>query len=378
MKIHYSDYNNCITNLACSLQKEFGIAPAHPTLEMCDKLLQKNYKNIVMILLDGMGRNILEMNLEKDGFLNSHLVDYYSSVFPPTTVAATTSVLSGLHPYEHSWLGWNCYYKEIDKNVTVFQNVEMDTKIPAADFNVANTFCPYESIIEQIKENGGNAFYLAPFVKPYPSDFSQICQRIGELCKLNAKKYIYAYWYEPDDTMHGAGCYSEVSQKLLKELERQIEALCDHLEDTLVIVTADHGHIEVRPSHSVSTDKITTGVVLTDYPKITECLIRKPSIESRALNFFVKKGMEQQFEAEFKKEFQEKYRLFSKEQVREEQLFGFGTEHPRFDEMLGDYLAVAVSNFTIFSSDKKKEEFSSAHAGLTEEEMIIPFIAIET
>lgn len=366
MNIQHPDYNNCITNLACSIQKEFGIEPANPTLKMCDKLLQKQYKNIVVILFDGMGKNILEENLEKDGFLNSHLVDYYSSVFPPTTVAATTSMLSGLHPYEHSWLGWNCYYKEIDKNVTVFRNTEMDTDIPAAEFNVAHTYCPYKSVIEQIKEKGGNAFYLAPFVKPYPSDFSQICQKIGKLCKLSAKKYIYAYWHEPDDTMHEVGCYSEVSKKILKELEYQVQELCGALEDTLVIVTADHGHINVE------------GAVITDYPKITECLLRKPSIESRALNFFVKNGMEQQFEAECKKEFGEKYRLFSKEQVREEQLFGFGTEHPRFDEMLGDYLAVAVSNFTIFGSVEKKETFLSSHAGLTEEEMIIPFIAIET
>lgn len=35
----------------------------------------------------------------------------------PTTVAATTSVMSGLQPIEHAWLGWDCYYPQVDKRM---------------------------------------------------------------------------------------------------------------------------------------------------------------------------------------------------------------------------------------------------------------------
>ena len=37
-----------------------------------------------------------------------------TSVFPPTTTAATTSMLSGLNPNEHGWLGWDLYFKKED------------------------------------------------------------------------------------------------------------------------------------------------------------------------------------------------------------------------------------------------------------------------
>ncbi|MBQ7636431.1 MAG: hypothetical protein IJS80_03890 [Lachnospiraceae bacterium] len=66
------------------------------------KLIWPDYKNIVVILLDGMGESIVKEHLEEDGPFRSHLAGIYNSVFLSTTVAATTSVLSGLQPCEHS------------------------------------------------------------------------------------------------------------------------------------------------------------------------------------------------------------------------------------------------------------------------------------
>lgn len=365
MKICYPDYKNSIANLACSILKEFGVAGGtEVSLKMCDELLQKKYKNIVILLLDGMGKCIMDGNLSKEGFFAKHLVGTYSSVFPPTTVAATTSILCGKNPVEHSWLGWDCYYKEINKNVTVFLNTESGTDRPAADFNVPWTYCPYNGVVEQIRAAGGQAYYATPFVEPHPGDFKGICARIKELCEMDGKKYVYGYWNEPDYTMHRKGCFHEDSKAILVELEKTVQELCDELEDTLVIVTADHGHMD------------SVGVAIEEYPELLQCLVRLPSIEPRALNLYVKEGMHQQFEELFRKEFGEKFLLLTKAEVRAQQLFGIGEEHPRFDEMLGDYLAVAIDDLTIYNTTEEKEYFIGVHAGLTEEEMIIPFIAI--
>ena len=367
MRICYPDYNNSTANLANSILKEFGIMDeTKPTLKLCDELLEKRYKNIVVLLLDGMGKNIIDRNLEQDGFLKNHLVGTYNSVFPPTTVAATTSIDNAKNPIEHSWLGWDCYFKEIDKNVTVFLNTESGTEKQAAEYHVAGHYLPYQRIVDKINESGdGEAYYASPFVKPYPSDFSAICARIKKLCAQAGKKYIYAYWNEPDATMHKTGCYSMFSKSVLKELEQKVEALCGSLEDTLVIITADHGQVD------------SYGVTLTDYPKILECLVRMPSIEPRALNLFVKSGMEQRFEQLFKDAFGEKFLLLTKVQVREQELFGTGEEHPRFEEMLGDYLAIAVSDLSVYNSREEMERFIGVHAGLTEEEMVVPLVAVE-
>ncbi|MBQ9120386.1 MAG: alkaline phosphatase family protein [Lachnospiraceae bacterium] len=363
MRIKYPDYENCISGLAGSILKEFGVETTK-SLALCDKLLEKKYKNVVVLLLDGMGQSIIERNLAPDGFLRTHLTGNYSSVFPPTTVAATTSIDSGKEPVEHAWLGWDCYYKEIDKNVTVFRNTESGTEKPAADFPVAWTYCPYQSTIQQIQNAGGQAYYATPFMKPYPADFAAICKRIRMLCATPGKKYIYAYWNEPDHTMHRTGCYSEQSKQVLRELEEQVEELCAELSDTLLLITADHGHMD------------SAGVAMEDYPELTECLVRMPSIEPRALNLFVKPGMEEIFAERFRREFGEKFLLLTKREVKERKLFGTGTEHARFDEMLGDYLAVAVDDLSIYNTREERDTFIGVHAGLTEEELMIPLIAV--
>lgn len=365
-KIQYPDYEHCLTNLACSILKEFGVGESsNPTFEICDEVFKRKYKNVVVILLDGMGKSIMDNNLEPDGFLSSHLRTVYSSVFPPTTVAATTSIDSGKNPSGHGWLGWDCYYKEIDKNVTVFLNTETGTDKQAADFGVAWTYCPYESVVNQINAAGGQAYYVTPFVEPFHTDFPSICAHIEKLCRLDGRKYIYSYWREPDTIMHRMGCYHKDSKAVLREIEKEIEKLCEKLEDTVVIVTADHGHMD------------SDGVSIKDYPNIMNCLVRMPSIEPRALNFFVKEGCEKQFENEFQKEFGTKFLLLTKEEVKKQKLFGLGEEHPRFDEMIGDFLAVAIDDLSIYSTKEECDMFIGVHAGLTQEEMSIPFIVIE-
>ena len=365
MKQQFPDYNNCIANLANSVLKKFGIDEVRKTLHLLDLYLEKEYENIVVILLDGMGKSIIDRNLEKDGFFQTHLVGTYSSVFPPTTVASTTSVMSGRNPCEHGWLGWDCYYPQIEKNVTVFLNLESGTENPAADYNVAWKFCGYKNIMFKINEAGGKAYGVAPFSEPFPDSFEKICAQIKNLCKSPGRKYIYGYWNEPDNTMHRKGCYGQEAKHVLLQLEKQVQQLSGELNDTLIIVTADHGHMDSK------------GVTLENYPHIMECLVRLPSIEPRALNLFVKAEKKEQFESEFRKVFGDKFLLWTKQHVLDTHLFGMGIEHTYFRDMLGDYLAIAVDDLSIYNTREEAGHFIGVHAGLTEDEMTIPLIVIK-
>lgn len=365
MKLKFPDYKNSLVSLANSIMEEFGVGEGRQGLHLLEENMKKDFENVVVLLLDGMGECIIKNNLAADGFFNTHLAGTFSSVFPPTTVAATTSIANGLAPCEHSWLGWDCYYPQIDKNVTVFLNQETGTDRPAADYNVAWTYCGYESIVSKIRRNGGSAFEVSPFAEPFPKSFEEICKTLKELCKQPGKKYIYGYWDKLDSVMHRKGCYGPDAKQIISDLEKQVCKLCGELKNTLVIVTADHGHMD------------SAGVSIKDYPRIMECLVRMPSIEPRALNLFVKEGKEKQFEQEFQKEFGDKFLLWTKEKVLESQIFGEGLEHPNFRGMIGDYLAIATSDLSIYSTKEEKDFFVGVHAGLTEDEMIIPLIIIE-
>lgn len=68
------DYNNCIVNLACSVLKFFGAEYTHDTLKEVDELLKYDYKNVVVILLDGLGYDAMQYHLPEDSFFNMHLI----------------------------------------------------------------------------------------------------------------------------------------------------------------------------------------------------------------------------------------------------------------------------------------------------------------
>ncbi len=366
IKFNLHNYDRSIVGLANSILKSFGCNATGTTILVVDDVLAKNYKNVVVLLLDGLGTSILNEHAGRDGFLRKHYKESIDTVFPPTTVAATTSIISGLQPIEHAWLGWDCYYPQVDKNVTVFLNTEQGTDKPASDENVAWKYCGYKSVVDKINESGLKAYNVTPFVPPFCKSIDEICNQIAKLCETNDKKYIYAYWNQPDTVMHERGCHSKDAKAVIDALEKAIEEMSEKLEDTLLIITADHGHIDGK------------NVVITDYPAIMECLVRLPSIEPRALNLYVKEGKKEQFEREFRKEFGKDFVLLTKEEVYKEQLFGTGIPHENVDAMIGDYLAIAVTDLTIFNTKEEASEIVGVHAGYTKEEIEIPIIIYES
>ena len=360
------DYKNCIANLPNSILKKFYAEPRGDSLPLLDRYLSKDYKNIIVFLLDGMGKVILERHLSEHGPFRSHLAGIYTSTFLSTTVAATTSVMSGLQPCEHSWLGWDCYYPQVDKNVTVFLNVEQGTQNPAADYNLAWTTTPYENLVNRIKNHGGQAYLEAPFINREIDSFEKLCDCVRADCAKPGQKYIYAYWNQPDGLLHHYGCGSQEVKKELQRLETQVASLAEELEtetdDTLIIITADHGHIDNRQ------------VWLRDYPKLHECLEREPSLEPRVLNLFVKPEKKDFFVQGFNKTFGDDFVLLPIEEVIKRKLFGNGKPHPNFRSMLGNYLAIAKGNLSIMTVD---ENFIGMHGSLTEDEMLIPLILFD-
>lgn len=365
-KLVWPDYKNCIANLPNSILRKFGVTPVGDTLPLLDRYLDKDYRNIVVILLDGMGKAILERHLKENGAFRSHLAGIYQSVFLSTTVAATTSVMSGLQPCEHSWLGWECYYPQVDQNVTVFFSTVQGTDIQAADYNVPRTITPYVSILDRLNSAGIRATMLSPFTEPYPPDTEALCDAIRDLCRKPGKQYIYAYWNQPDGLLHRFGCASDPVHEALAEMEEVIRKLADELEDTLIVVTADHGHID------------TNHVMLQEYPALLDCLVRLPSLEPRVLNLFVKDGKKAFFEKEFNRLFGDQFLLLPMEEVLERKLLGTGNPHKQFRGMLGDYLALALSNMTIyFKNEPPEHRWVSTHGSVTADEMLIPLIVFD-
>ncbi|QSX06536.1 alkaline phosphatase family protein [Sedimentibacter sp. zth1] len=363
--IKYPDYDDSILSLSNSILKHYNLEYHHKTIKEIDDLLLKNYDNVILMIFDGMGSYNINKMLDKDSFLIKHKVKNISSVFPPTTTAATTTLYSGLSPKEHGWLGWSLHFDEINDNINIFVNTN-DDNVEFKHFNVANKIIPYESIVNRINNRGtANAFSVSQFGTNIIDSFDELFEEIENIGSTSQNNYIYTYWNEPDSSMHELGTDNDDVKVWFIRINKSVEKLSNKLKNTLIIVTADHGHIDIK------------GKCILDYPKLLKTLKFLPSVESRAISFFIKEGMHNQFEEEFNKNFKNDFLLLKHQKVMDMKLFGEGSAHRKTEDFIGDYLAIAINNITLFNSYQETNHFKGAHAGLTEEEMMVPLIAIE-
>ena len=216
MKIK-NNYNECLTNLACSIRKYFELEYHHNTLNYIDKILyEKKPNNVIIMLFDGMGSRILKRVLENKSFFKSNLFKEITTVFPATTTAATTSIRTGLNPIEHGWLGWDTYIKPIDKTITLFLNSEKGKKEICKEFLEVKEKLVTKTIADEIEENG---LYHAKEFFPFETGNAKVYSNIDDMLNLvlketkkEGKKFLYVYDSEPDHTMHDFGPWAYKSR----------------------------------------------------------------------------------------------------------------------------------------------------------------------
>ena len=208
----------------------------------------------------------------------------------------------------------------------------------------------------------------------FANDVQSIRDVIIDLCHKKKQKFILAYNDNPDCLLHKYGCRSSEVREYMKMLEENFSLMVEKLKgtNTLVIFSADHGHKDIGNTISILEDN-----------EIQDCLIMPPGFESRMVNFFVKSDKIIEFEEIFESKFKNKFKLYSKEELLKSRLFGYGIQHKKIDDFIGDYVAIATSDTRILienylSVDRKnRDEKKSTHCGLTREEMEVPLIVLD-
>lgn len=371
MKIKKPDYNDCIVNVTNSILKHYGFREKHSTLPKLDKILEKNYKNIIYVIFDGMGSYILDSHLNKDSFLHKQKINDLTSVFPSTTGAAIPSILSGLTPKEHGWLDWACYFKEYGRTIELFRNNDYFTKEPVdTGLKIFDSTLKYESIVEIIAEKV-NVYEILPSFKP--NGFENIAEAFANLVKLcnqPDKKFIHFYWDNPDKLLHKKGCLDFEIKNMINDYNNYFEDIAKKVKDTLIIITADHGLTDIEESDYI---------YLNNIPEIYDYMATPPYMDWKATFFNIKSNKIELFKKCFNKLFKDEFILCDKEQYINEFL-GSGNPHKRLDDFVGDFVAISTGKkafcYKLLNAPDKKIN-KATHGGLTEEEMIVPLIVIE-
>ena len=360
-KLVYPNYDHCILNTLSSVRKQFnGKANYELDAHMEQIFKEKNYKNVIVMLLDGMGENILENNLDKDSFLRTHHLYTNTAIYPSTTAASTTSTVSGLSPLKTGWLGWENYIKEIRRNIVLFTGVDYYTDEPTGFSGYdALPFVPFYTDL-----NVHGTMHQPNFAK-HNYQFKTILKRSLKAIKKKKRNVQYVYYTQPDGLMHEYGTFDDCVVEMLKRMDQDLNWYAHKLpKDTLLIISADHGHTNVQ---TIDFYACTT---------IQKMLKRKPSNDSRCITFSVKDEYRTVFPKVFKDLFGYAYDILPSSEAMRQEFFGKKEEipHTRVYDFLADYVAVAKTDYFFNYKGKDDIVFKSHHAGITADEMLVPVI----
>lgn len=358
--IIHPDFNSSILSIISSIRKYYGKPIYYNTNDKIDSILnEKKYNNIIIMLLDGMGVNILKNNLKENSFLKKHYSYTNNAIYPSTTAASTTSTVAGLSPIRTAWLGWQSYFKEIDRNIALFNGIDYYTDEQTG--YTAYQALPYKPFYDDLGVNGtiNNPDFR---IKNY--SFKRVLKK--SLNNLNSDENIeYVYYGAPDKQMHILGSYHKKVKRVLKKMDDNLKWYAKKLpKDTLLIISADHGHTNVKE------------IELFNCKTIMDMLNRPPCNDSRCTSFSVKKEYIESFPIIFKSIFGYAFDIYTKEEAIDKGFFGLKGEKPhiRSFEFLEDFVAIAKNEYYFNYKGIDSPLFESHHVGITSDEMLVPVI----
>lgn len=353
------DYNHTFLNTIATIRKNFGYKSEYQENEA---FLDKKYNHIIVLVLDGMGVNILNDVFPKDSFIREHYKFTNHSIFPSTTAAATTSIKTGKSPIVTGWTGWENYIKEIDKDIVLFTGNEYGTnnKTNISYYEIN----PIKMFYEDLNIDG---FSVEPdFSKNHKID--DVLNESLEKIKKSKESIQYVYYTEPDTMMHIHGTNTRQTRRICKGIDKKIKKYSSLLpNDTLLIITADHGHTDVLP------------IELYACKTLYNLLERNPSNDSRCLTFKVKENKHNEFEKLFNNLFKGIYKLYKTEDAIKLGFFGKinDVKNERIDDFLADFVAIAINKYYFIYKNNPGHIFKSHHAGITKNEMLVPVCIIK-
>ena len=348
-EILYPDYNDTFLNVISNIKDYFN--------NKIDYLFNQKCNKVVILLLDGLGVNVLNNNLGDDSFIKKHFYKSIHSIYPSTTAAATTSIKSGLSPISSGWTGWENYFSEINRDVVLFTGNNFYTSEPTGLSGYKKM--PYNMFYDDLDINGYN---IEPDFNKENRSIDDALNKSLRINKKNERQIQYVYYTEPDSIMHKYGCYSDEAKNILASIDKSVCRYASNLtDDTLLIITADHGHCNVLP------------ISLYACKPILRLLERNMANDARCITFKVKNGKNEEFEALFNSLFSNVYKLYKTDDAINLGFFGRKNDYinPVIDDFLADYVAVAISNY-YFNYSNSSFVFKSHHAGITLDEMLVP------
>ncbi len=338
---------------------------------------EQRLRSAVLVVVDGLGAIALRSHAGHARHLTGQMSkrDVALSVFPSTTAAALTSLLTGAWPGEHGLLGYRVLDRAGNRLVNQLSEWESSGLDPVQ-------WQHHPTIFERATAAGLPAFAVgvaayatsgftratlrgAEFV-PAASAAERV-QRAYALAAEHEGALVYCYLPEVDKAGHKHGVDSPHWVAALEEVDA---ALSVRVPDGVgVVVTADHGMIDA-PAHRQ---------IVFDESDAAWQMVEHFGGEPRMLHLYLHDGVDAATAAaRWSADTQGAADVVTRAQAIENGLFG-----PRVTDAatsrIGDLVVAARGNRALYdgaASDQRGRGMVGQHGSLTPEELHVPLIRL--
>jgi hypothetical protein len=364
------DYDGaCIANVVPALLARSQTGVEHP-----DWLptTARHARQVVLLVVDGLGwqqlraRSALTPTLSAGEGIDRAI----TSVAPTTTACALTSITTGKRPCDHGLLGYRLAVDNQILNVLRWtlggQGKDARRSIPARDFQPCPSFAGSGRPVPVVSrdEFGGTGFTAAHLGKSPLRGYKVLSSLPVEVGRLLAggEPFVYAYYDGIDKVAHSNGL-GDLYEAELRAVDRLVADIVDALTPgSVLVVTADHGQIDVGPRVELFGPTIMAGV-------------RFLSGEGRFRWIHAKDGAAADLHEEAVERYGATTWVRSRDELIDQGAFG-GPLREDLIPRLGEVALIPHQPLAFVDpADTGENRLQSRHGSLTTDEMLVPLIA---
>ena len=337
---------------------------------------------VCLLLVDGLGWELLQANPISAPFLNSIAREPLTAGFPATTAASLSSLGIGVPPGEHGLVGYTMALPGYDRafNALTWSLYGVGPRVDLVDELVPESFQPLPTLAERAGAAGMRIHHLGPAFH----EWSGLTRAIGRgerfhpagsleavaegaLRLLNAPRtFVFGYHPRVDAAGHVHGVASQAWKDELVAVDHAVRQLAEQLPpQTVLIVTGDHGMVDLRPEEKLD---------LADNPDLAAG-VRILGGEARARYVGTEPGATEDVLSAWRSKLGDRMWVWGKEEAIAIGLFGPRVTD-RARERMGDIIAAAHARVGIVERnvDPAQARLNGHHGSVTPAEQLVPLL----
>jgi hypothetical protein len=323
-------------------------------------------EQVVLLVLDGLGWEQLEDHRQLLPTLAAMEGGPIATVAPTTTATALTSIATGLTPAEHGLLGYRLLIGGEVINILRWTSQQGDRRRahPPHDIQPYPAFLGHDIPVISPAELQTTAFTEGHLHGSRPVGYrttSAIAVEVGHQLQ-GGERVVYAYYGGIDKTAHERG-FGEFYDAELRTADRLVGDVLDHLTPgAVLLVTADHGQVEVG-------DRI----VVPDHDLVD--MVAQQSGEGRFRWWHARHGSADELAKATADRYEDVAWVVTRDQVLDEHWFGPTIAAP-VATRLGDVALVPFAPISFHDpADSGPYPLICRHGSLTAAEVLVPLLA---